>query len=136
MGFDEQFEKANQRARELRATVPLAISAYYDQDRNRIIVALSNGLEIGFSPLYAQGLETATPAQLKKIEISPDGYGIHFPAVDVDFYVPPLLQGIFGTRRWMAAHFGQAGGRSRSRKKVVASRRNGKLGGRPRSRLK
>jgi hypothetical protein len=136
MGFEEDFEKANQRAKELEATVPKAISARYDQHRRRIIIGLSNGLELGFSPAHAQGLEAATPAQLKKIEISHEGYGLHFPAVDADLYLPTLLQGTFGSRRWMAAHFGKAGGLSRSRKKTAASRRNGKLGGRPRSRHK
>jgi hypothetical protein len=122
--------------KKLQATVPSAVSAHYDHERGRIIVALSNYLEIGFPPAYAEGLENASPSELENIEISPSGYGLHFPAVDGDLYLPTLLQGIFGSRRWMAGHFGQAGGRSRSRKKVAASRRPGKLGGRPALRLR
>jgi Protein of unknown function (DUF2442) len=96
--------------KKLQATVPSAVSAHYDHERGRIIVALSNYLEIGFPPAYAEGLENASPSELENIEISPSGYGLHFPAVDGDLYLPTLLQGIFGSRRWMAGHFGQAGG--------------------------
>jgi hypothetical protein len=77
-------------------------------------------------------LEDANAAQLSEIEISPSGFGIHFPAVDADLYVPGLLEGILGSKTWMAARLGQIGGQSRSRAKKAASRANGKLGGRPR----
>ncbi|MGD0777782.1 MAG: DUF2442 domain-containing protein, partial [Candidatus Solibacter sp.] len=84
------------------------------------------------SPSDVEGLEDANAAQLSEIEISPSGFGIHFPAVDADLYVPGLLEGILGSKTWMAARLGQIGGQSRSRAKKAASRANGKLGGRPR----
>jgi len=46
--------------------------------------------------------------------------------------VPGLLQGTFGTRRWMAGELGAAGGKARSTAKVAAARENGRKGGRPR----
>jgi hypothetical protein len=72
-----------------------------------------------------------TPAQLTKIEISPSGLGLYFPAVDADIYLPVLLEGFLGYRRWMAAQLGKAGGSATSRAKTIAVRANGKLGGRP-----
>jgi hypothetical protein len=87
---------------------------------------------VSFSPRDAQGLEAATPSQLQEIEISPSGFGIHFPKLDADLYLPAILQGFFGSRNWMAARLGQVGGKSRSVAKRAASRANGKLGGRPR----
>jgi hypothetical protein len=88
-------------------------------------------LSIAFTPHDAQGLESATPSQLTKIEISPSGLGLHFPAVDADIYLPALLEGFLGSRRWMAAQLGKAGGSATSRAKTIAVRANGKLGGRP-----
>jgi hypothetical protein len=77
-------------------------------------------------------LETAKPNQLSKIEISPSGLGLHFPAVDADIYLPALLEGFLGSRQWMAEQLGRAGGRVTSKAKAATVRANGKLGGRPR----
>ena len=59
------------------------------------------------------------------------GFGLHFPKLDADIYLPALLEGILGSRNWVAAHLGALGGRAKSRAKAAASRRNGRLGGRP-----
>jgi uncharacterized protein DUF2442 len=134
MGFEEQFERANQRARDLRASIPRAVTARFDRRTGRIVIGLSSGLEVGFLPQNAEGLEEASPAELEKIEITPSGYGIHFPKLDADLYLPALLQGFYGSKKWMAAGLGRLGGASRTHAKVAASRNNGKLGGRPRVR--
>jgi hypothetical protein len=128
----KEFEAANARGEEFRKKNPYAIYARYDRKSNRIIVDLSSKMSVSFSPNDAQYLEHAKPSQLEEIELSPSGYGIHFPQLDADFYLPALLEGFLGTRKWMAARMGQAGGKSRSRAKKVAARANGKLGGRPR----
>jgi Protein of unknown function (DUF2442) len=132
MGSRDNFKLANQRAKELQASVPRAVSARYDRKNNTIEIGLSSNLMVSFSPRHAQGLEKATPSQLQKIEISPSGFGIHFPRLDADLYLPTILQGFFGSRKWMASRLGQVGGQSRSVAKRAASRANGKLGGRPR----
>jgi hypothetical protein len=128
----EEFKEANARTKALKASTPAATAAYYDRKSKRIIVQLSSGIGIFFSPHDAQGLENATPAQLSEIEISPSGFGIHFPKLDADLYVPGILEGVLGSRKWMAARLGAAGGRSRSLPKRTAARANGALGGRPR----
>lgn len=132
MGFEERFQGAKRRAKQMRARVPTAVSAHYDRTRGRIVIGLSSGLEVGFRPEDAEGLDRASAEDLEKIEISPSGYGIHFPKLDADLYLPALLEGVYGSRQWMAARLGRQGGLSRSRGKIAASRRNGKLGGRPR----
>jgi hypothetical protein len=132
MGSRDNFKLANQLAKELQSSVPRAVSARYDRKNNTIEIGLSSNLMVSFSPRHAQGLEKATPSQLQKIEISPSGFGIHFPKLDADLYLPAILQGFFGSRKWMASRLGQVGGQSRSVAKRAASRANGKLGGRPR----
>jgi hypothetical protein len=109
-----------------------AVRARYDRRVSRIVVSLDNGLELAFPPRLAQGLEDATPAELGVIEISPLGDGLHWPKLDADLYVPALLQGVFGSKSWMARHLGSAGGRARSNAKAAAARENGRKGGRPR----
>ena len=128
----EEFERANRRASKMRSDFPLAVKAHYDRRLGRVEVHLNSGLDVAFSPGDVEGLENAKPPQLDKVEISPSGLGLHFPKLDADIYLPALLQGFFGSRRWMAAHLGAAGGKSRTAAKASASRRNGKLGGRPR----
>lgn len=135
------FDAANQLGQQQRDAQPGAVSARYDRRTGRIVITLRNGLELGFRPHDAQGLEQARPAQLAVIEISPSGLGLHFPALDADIYLPSLLQGLLGSQAWMsqraaerqtAAALGAAGGRSRSPAKAQAARDNGRLGGRPR----
>jgi hypothetical protein len=133
MAPPDEFDRANAQAAQLLATNPTVAAARYDPDTDRVIISLSNGLEVSFPAHEVQGLETATPTDLSCIEIDPPGFGLHFPTLDADLYVPALLQGIFGSERWMAARLGARGGKARTAAKVVASRKNGKLGGRPRT---
>src|ERR1035441_624960 len=132
MTLRDDFELANQRAKDLQRSVPRVVAAHYDRKSGRVVIQLSSKLIVSFSPGDVEGLEDAKAAQLSEIEISPSGFGIHFPAVDADLYVPGLLEGILGSKRWMAARLGQIGGQSRSRAQKSASRANGRLGGRPR----
>ncbi len=132
MGSRENFDLAGQRAKELQGSIPRAVSARYDSKTGRIEIQLSSNLRVSFSPRDAQGLGAATSSQLQEIEISPSGLGIHFPKLDADLYLPGILQGFLGSRKWMASRLGQVGGKSRSAAKKKASRANGKLGGRPR----
>jgi hypothetical protein len=125
-------ELANKRGEQLQREFPRAVSARYDRASEKVVVDLSSKLTLSFSPQDAQGLEDATPAQLEEIELSPSGFGVHFPKLDAHLYVPELLEGLMGSKKWMAARLGQAGGQSRSRAKKAASRANGLKGGRPR----
>jgi hypothetical protein len=128
----DEFRRANRRGKELLAATPRALDAHYDRRNDRIVVRLSSKVDISFSPRDAQGLEHGKPAELAVIEVTPPGLGIHFPKLDADLYIPALLEGVMGSRRWMAARLGRAGGRATTPAKKAASRANGRLGGRPR----
>jgi hypothetical protein len=127
----EEVEAANERAAARLSRTPTAAAAHYDRHARRVFIDLSSGLSSSVRPQDAQGLEHARPSQLTKIEISPSGLGLYFPALDADIYLPALLEGFLGSRRWMAAQLGTAGGSVTSRAKTAAVRANGKLGGRP-----
>jgi hypothetical protein len=99
MGISEkEVLKANRRAAKMREKFPTAVSARYDRRIARVVVTLSSGLELAFSPKLVQGLEHARPTDLADTEVSPSGLGIHFPHLDADVYIPGLLKGIFGTK--------------------------------------
>jgi hypothetical protein len=138
---EADFAAANARAAQRFTHETRAVAARYDRRTARLVITLDNGLELGLRPQDAQGLESARPADLEDLEISPSGQGIHVPALDADLYLPGLLQGLFGSRAWMsrraaerqaAAALGATGGRVRSEAKRRAAQENGRLGGRPR----
>ena len=109
-----------------------AVSARYDRGTARIVVGLSTGVEIAFPARIVEGLANASQRDLTEIEISPAGLGLHWPRLDADVYVPGLLQGVFGSKRSIAAELGAVGGKARSRAKAAAAQENGRKGGRPR----
>lgn len=98
---DEEFEAARTRGQETLRRGPLAESVRYDREHNRIVVRLNTGIEIGFAPADAQGLENGTPAELANVEIAEFGLALHWPLLDADHWVPALAQGILGSDKWM-----------------------------------
>ncbi len=79
-----------------------ATAARYSHRGGRLIVSLHNGVELAVPTRLLEGLADAGPEALSVIEISPSGLGLHWPVLDADVYVPSLLDGVFGTRSWMA----------------------------------
>lgn len=128
---DQEFQAAVQRGEDLRQS-GYAVSAEYDALQNRLVVDLSSGVVVMVPMHLIQELAGADPEALAKIEISPSGLALHWPSLDADVYVPGLMQGEFGTKRWMAAQLGAAGGRAKTAAKAAAARQNGAKGGRPR----
>ena len=129
---DTAFEAANRRGADKKASFPPAVAVRYDRRIARVVISLATGLDIAFAPRDVQGLEQAQPADLADAVISPSGLGVHFPKLDADIYLPALLEGFLGAKRWMAAQMGKAGGKASTQAKAAAARENGKLGGRPR----
>lgn len=125
---DAELEAADQRGREYLASVPLAASARYDAETQRLIIELKNGSTFMVPAELVQGLANASDAQRGGIEVWGDGYALRWDSLDLDFTVPGLVSGIFGTRKYMAS----LGGRATSEAKAAAARANGAKGGRPR----
>lgn len=99
--------------------------------KTSIIVKMSDGSIHGIPKSKLEGLVDATNEVASNVEITEDGLGLRWPDIDLDMYVPALLQGIYGTRAWMSS-LGRLGGRARSEAKSTAARLNGLKGGRPR----
>src|SRR5580704_14763519 len=125
--IERELERAEARMR-ARRHAGHAVSARYDRRAARIVVTLNTGVQVAFPVHLAEGLAGAPPADLSEIEISPAGLGLHWPRLDADVYVPALLQGVLGSKSWMARQLGATGGRARSAAKATASRENGRKG--------
>lgn len=104
---DQEFDAANRRAQEKKAAYPATVGVRHDSVNARLVISLDSGIELAVSPQLLQGLEDATATDLAEVEISPSGFGIHFPRLDADIYIPSLLHGIRGTPAWMAEHSSQ-----------------------------
>ena len=126
------FKAANRRTQRKLKQTPTAASARYDRKSGRIVISLGSGVDLMVSPQNVEGLERATAAQLNVIQISPSGFGLYFPKLDADIYLPALLEDVLGSKKWMASRLGPIGGQQASTAKKRAARANGKLGGRPR----
>ena len=61
MASRDDFEQANQRAKNLEARFPRAVSARYDGKTGRIVIHLSSKLIVSFLPGDVEGLEDARP---------------------------------------------------------------------------
>ena len=125
---DAAIDRALARGRDAALTEPRAATAHYEPAGRRLIVELTNGCTFAFPADLAQGLEEAADADLAAVEIQGNGYGLHWPTLDVDLAVPDLMAGLLGTRSWMA----RKAGSTTSKAKAEAARENGKKGGRPR----
>lgn len=130
--FHKEFLEAARHGKEMQTANPMVISACYNRKAKRVVISLSTKVEVMFNPADVQGLENAKPSQLEEIEITPSGFGLYFPELDEGINVLTLLEGTMGSRKWMAARLGAAGGSTRSKPKATAARANGALGGRPR----
>ncbi len=122
---------ARERARAADLSEPRAASARYDAPSGRVVIELRDGCMFAFPAERGEGLRGASPGDLADIEVVPDGTGLHWPRLDADLLVAPLVAGIFGSRAWMS-QMGRAGGSVRSGAKAAAARANGRKGGRPR----
>lgn len=125
-----EIAQAKTTAQQSESTEPCAKNAYYDGDRQLMVIELINGAIFSFPPHLAQGLQQATPEELNDCWLDASGLSIHWESLDVDFSLIGLMTGIFGTQAWMQ-EIGRRGGQSKSSAKQKAARANGKKGGRP-----
>jgi hypothetical protein len=129
---DVALARAERLGEDMLAREPRAAAARYEAATGRVVVDLVNGCAYAFPATLVQDLQGAGPDDLAGVEVDGVGFNLHFPALDVDLYVPALVAGLFGTRAWMTRELARIAGRSTSAAKGAAARANGAKGGRPR----
>jgi len=129
---DAEIDQAIERAKNLRREARVTEVEYRPgPGLDLLILKLSDGSRHVIPREDLQGLQSAAKDQIARVEILGNGTGLHWPALNLDHYVPSLLRRIYGTKRWMA-EIGRSGGSVKSVAKKRAARANGLKGGRPR----
>jgi Protein of unknown function (DUF2442) len=125
--------KAIARASDIEDDDPRAVHVEYRSGPglDLLILKLCDGQRLCIPRENLQGLQNASRQDIANVEIQGKGTGLHWPALDVDLYVPALLRHVYGNRSWMA-QLGRRGGKAKSVAKAEAAKANGLKGGRPR----
>jgi hypothetical protein len=110
------------------------VDARYNSHADAIELAFKSGSSMSIPRVLVPGLERALGSKLDSVVVSPAGDALSWPALNIDVYVPGLVERAFGTRLF-AASTGRRGGRQRSKAKAAAAKANGAKGGRPRKRM-
>jgi Protein of unknown function (DUF2442) len=113
------FRRAAKRGKQAYST-PRAVAARFDRRTHKVFVKLDTGIDFAFDPKLAQGLSDAAADDLVGVSVEGVGSTLHFPRLDADFTVSRLLEGFLGPMDW-----------TRREARALASRENGKRGGRP-----
>ncbi len=96
-----EIEEATRRGEEAMKTEIQASSVRYDQSSGRLVLELKNGATFLVPCDLIQGLHGAEPELIAKARLGPRGASLHWAKLDVDFSVGGLLEGRFGTKKWM-----------------------------------
>ena len=115
----ERYARARARG-QARAQDPSAVvDARYDPDRDVIDLRFGGGGSMAIPRNAVPGLQRASTSAMESIVISPAGDALSWHSLDVDVYVPGLVERAFGSRLFAAAT-GRRGGRRRSKAKAAA----------------
>jgi hypothetical protein len=130
----ERFARARARGQAHSQDPSGVVDALYDPERDTVNLTFRSGGSMAIPRRLIPGLDRAPASALGSISISPAGDALSWRSLDVDVYVPGIVERAFGTRLFAAAT-GRRGGRRRSKTKAAAAKVNGAKGGRPRKRL-
>lgn len=79
-------------ARSLRAA--RAIAARCLPERDRVEIDLASGWSVQVPRAFSARLAGATREACERIEVVDSGLGLHWPAIDEDWYVPAVIEAL------------------------------------------
>ena len=111
-----------------------AREAWFDDQHGTIMLKLTDGRVFGAEPGFIPSLQGASPNQLAGLQASDDGVYLVIKALDLHVSVDGLVTRIIEESPMAIRRSGaRLAGLTTSPAKAVASARNGRLGGRPKS---
>ena len=110
---------------------PIAAKARYERAHRRLQVTLTNGATLLVPIDLIASLRLASDPELADVRVGVAGVSLRWDRLDEDLSISGLARVAFGPQVLLRAS-GAAGGASRTKAKVQASRANGLKGGRPR----
>jgi hypothetical protein len=126
---DEEIAEARRRGRE-EQLAKYARSVRYSPTRDSFILKMFTGASVELPRRLVPYVDKASKQIAAEVELLPGGGGLHWERLDMDHSVPGLIREIFG----LAQDFRRAGA-TKSKARAAASRANGRLGGRPRTKV-
>jgi len=99
---DEQYAAASLAGEEEHRAYA-AVRAKYDKRSHRIMIELASGVVVAVPVSILQGLTKASDDDLKSLYLDDDGIGLHITSLDWDMSVPGIMQGRYGSPKWMKA---------------------------------
>ena len=93
------------------------VEAHYDPDGDVIDLKCGGGGSMAIPRTAVPGLQRASGSKLASVVVSPAGDALSWPSLDVDAYVPSLVERTFGSRLFAAAGKANGGKGGRSRKR-------------------
>jgi hypothetical protein len=78
--------------RSLRAA--RAVAARYLPARDRVEIDLASGWSVQVPRSFSARLAQASPQECEQVEIVDSGLGLHWPAIDEDWYVPAVIESL------------------------------------------
>ncbi|MGK2898807.1 MAG: DUF2442 domain-containing protein [Burkholderiaceae bacterium] len=71
---------------------PRAVAARYLPARDRVEIDLASGWSVQVPRSFSARLATASVEDCERVEIVDSGLGLHWPAIDEDWYVPAVVE--------------------------------------------
>lgn len=102
---DAEIDSALLRARQFEKYDRKAVKVTYSKATDSLRIALSDGATYTVPRTLIQGIATAEEKDLRHVQILNGGSGILWPTLKVAHYVPGLLQGVYGSEKWMTKLF-------------------------------
>lgn len=130
----ERFARAREAGQRASHDPSAVTGARYVLRRDAIELMFAGGGTMTIPRQLIPELERVSPAVLSSVTLSPAGDALAWRTLDIDLYVPGLVERAFGSRI-LAASSGRRGGQRTSKAKAAAARTNGATGGRPRKQL-
>jgi hypothetical protein len=89
--------------------MPAVVEVVFEKRKRRLHVRFANDITLVAPVDAVEDLAGAASGDLERFAIESGGLSLHWPTLDASLWVPGLLAGITGSRRWMAARLGSAG---------------------------
>jgi len=117
--FEREFVEATGRGKQFLAEAPKTLNARFDRETKRLVLDLENGATLIVPTENIQGLRGASDKDLAEIELLLERTTLHWEKLDVDFRVSSLMNGVFGTQKWMSGLNSNTKAESEPQKKVA-----------------
>ena len=101
MTSEDKFQLAEKRGNEMYENVPHAVEAIYVPSIKRLLILLSNGLEISLRQEDYVTFRNASASDLETIELNGSGFEVYFPKIDEGFWIPDLLEHLLDVRKFL-----------------------------------